>query len=84
MSVTTTDRVIQIIRQATGVGPDAALDRDTPLVGAGIALDSVAVLELLVGIEKEFGIELHHEKLIEAKALRTVGTLADFVDGKRS
>jgi acyl carrier protein len=58
------------------------LDADTALIGAGISLDSSAVLELLVGIEKEFQIEVNPDELMQAQALRTIGTLARFIDGK--
>ncbi len=68
--------------RATGLGDAEALDGNTPLVGAGISLDSVGVLELLVGLEKEFEVELTPEELASANALRTLGTLAAFVDSK--
>ena len=68
--------------RATGLGDAEALDGNTPLVGAGISLDSVGVLELLVGLEKEFEVELTPEELTSANALRTIGTLAAFIDSK--
>jgi acyl carrier protein len=45
-------------------------------------LDSSAVLELLVGIEKEFQIEVDPGELMRVQALRTIGTLAQFIDEK--
>jgi len=68
--------------RATGLGDAEALDGNTPLVGAGISLDSVGVLELLVGLEKEFEVELTSEELTSADALKTIGTLATFIDAK--
>jgi acyl carrier protein len=82
MSAATLQRVIRIIVSATGLSPEQRLDASTPLIGAGIALDSVAVLELLVALEKEFKIEADPEELRRANALATVGALADFVESK--
>ena len=80
MTLSTADRVIRVLVDAAGVDDVTAIDRDTPLIGRGLSLDSVAVLEMLVGLEKEFGIELDPDALLEAQALRTVGTLADYLD----
>lgn len=82
MTSSTLDRVIRTIVQATGLSPDDALDENTPLIGSGISLDSAGVLELLVGLEKEFQIELNPDELLQAQALKTVGTLASFIDSK--
>jgi acyl carrier protein len=82
MSASTLQRVIRTIVTATGLDPNEHLDATTPLVGAGMSLDSVAVLELLVALEKEFRIELDAEELRQANALATVGALAAFVESK--
>ena len=80
--MTTLERVIQIIVQAAGLDPDEPLNADTALVGSGLSLDSVAVLELLVALEKEFGIELSQMDLAETHALRTAGSLTNLVNSK--
>ena len=82
MSSATLKRVVAVIRSATGVGNDEVLDSSTPLVGAGISLDSVAVVELLVALEKEFDIEIPGRLLLEAKAFRTIGTLVQFIESQ--
>ncbi|HEV7372753.1 acyl carrier protein [Arenibaculum sp.] len=53
---------------------------DTPLLGEGLSIDSVDAMDLLVGIEKKFGLDLPDldGRFIEATC-RNVGTLADFV-----
>ena len=84
MSPSTIERVTATITKATGTSPNVRLDADTALIGAGISLDSSAVLELLVGLEKEFQIELNPDELVHAQALRTIQTLARFIDGKTS
>ncbi len=80
MSATSVDRVARVLGEAVGIDDAAYIGPDTPLVGRGLSLDSVAVLELLVGLENEWGLELDPDALLEADALRTVGTLAAYLD----
>lgn len=54
---------------------------ETPLFGEGIGLDSVDALELVVALEKEFGIRIADEDL-GPKVFQNVGTLAAFVEAK--
>lgn len=82
MGSATLERVVKNIIRAAKLNPAQPLDENTPLVGAGLSLDSVAVLELLVALEKEFGVEMDSDELIGAKALKTVGTLARFIEAK--
>jgi acyl carrier protein len=84
MEPTVLDRVTRAIVETTGMQADAAqqLGAATPLIGAGLSLDSVAVLELVVALEKEFRIEINSDELLKARALRTVGALAEFVQLK--
>ena len=74
------DRVARVLREIVGIDDAAAIGPETPLVGGGLSLDSVAVLELLVGLENEWGVELGPDALLEAAALRTVGSLAGYLD----
>jgi len=78
----TLDRVTRVIVEATGTNPGEPLHEDTSLVGAGLALDSVAVVELLVGLEKEFHAEITPDELLQAQAFKTIGTLVRFMDAK--
>lgn len=51
------DRVRAILARTTGIRSDAAaLPRDSPLARGGVALNSVALLHVIVAIEEEFGI----------------------------
>ncbi len=79
-SAATVDRVVRVLNEAAGVDRGAAIGPETPLVGAGLSLDSIAVLELLVGLENEFGVELDPDGLLKANALCTVGSLAGYLD----
>jgi acyl carrier protein len=74
--------VVKVIVKAAGVSPDEPMTEETPMVGGGLSLDSVAVVELLVGIEKEFDIELPAEEMRRIEALSTVGTLAEFIESR--
>ena len=64
------------------VQPDD-IDADAPLFGEGLGLDSVDALELVVALEKRYGIRTEtHE--IGRSAFRSVRALAEFVHDRRS
>ncbi len=76
------DRVTQVIVQAAHLGPETSLNAETPIVGAGLSLDSVAVLEVLIGLETEFNLEITADELMKARGLQSVGRLAEFISKK--
>lgn len=51
---------------------------DEPLIGSGLNLDSIDALELVVVLEKEFGIKIGSSEE-SRQALATVNTLASFI-----
>jgi acyl carrier protein len=51
---------------------------DEPLIGSGLALDSIDALELVVRIEKEYGIKISSAEE-SRQALASVSTLTDFI-----
>jgi acyl carrier protein len=56
----------------------ADLPDDEPLIGAGLNLDSIDALELVVAIEKEFGLKITSSE--ESRiALASVAKLAEFI-----
>ena len=58
------------------------IDDDAPLFGTGLGLDSIDALELVVLLEKEYGIVI--KDIEEGRpAFRSVRTLADFIAVKR-
>jgi acyl carrier protein len=61
----------------------ASIDDAQPLFGEGLGLDSIDALELVLGVEQEFGVKIEDEEM-GAAALSSVDSLADFVASKRA
>jgi acyl carrier protein len=61
----------------------ATIDSAQPLFGEGLGLDSIDALELVLGIEQEFGVKIEDQE-VGSQALSSVETLADFVLAKKS
>jgi acyl carrier protein len=57
------------------------LSRDTPLIGKGLGLDSVGVLELVVGLEEEFNI-MFEDSEISIELFENIGSLANYINEK--
>ena len=78
------DPVRAVVVGTLGVSDrSAALDATTPLLGHLPELDSMAVLELVLALEERFGITIEGEDVTE-EVFETLGSLAEFVDGKRA
>jgi acyl carrier protein len=54
---------------------------DEPLFAGGLGLDSIDALELVLGVEKEFGIKVQDEE-VGVKAFASVDALCDFIRAK--
>lgn len=54
---------------------------DQPLFGEGLGLDSIDALELVLGVEQEFGVKIEDQE-VGSKALASVDNLVEFVAGK--
>lgn len=71
----------EIFIQALNIDVDPqVLTRDEPIIDNGI-LDSILVLNLVAGVELEFGFEIDDDELNET-ILISIGTLAEFVEQK--
>lgn len=65
-----------------GLTPEKIGD-DTPLFADGLGLDSVDALELVVGLEQEYGIAVKSHE-IDKTIFTSVRTLARFVETARA
>lgn len=66
--------------QLEGVSPEDIED-GAPLFGDGLGLDSIDALELVIGIEKAFGVRIQDEE-VGAKAFASVDALVSFLKEK--
>jgi acyl carrier protein len=83
MSVSTNELKTKIIEslRLQDVNP-AQIEDDAPLFGTGLGLDSIDALELVVMLEKHYGIVIRD--IEEGRpAFRSVRTLADFIVAKQ-
>lgn len=60
--------------------PEEIGDQD-PLFGEGLGLDSIDALELVLGLEQEFGVKIEDEE-VGGEALASIDALAAFVRQK--
>lgn len=89
MTISTTDstraKIKTLIIQGLnleGMTPEMIED-DQPIFGDGLGLDSVDALELMVMIEKEFGVTIEGRE-IDPEAFGSVNSLAAFVEELRA
>jgi len=59
------------------------IEDGVPLFGEGLGLDSIDVLELVLEIERTFGVSITDEQT-GAKVLRSVNSIADFIAAARN
>lgn len=57
------------------------IENDQPLFGDGLGLDSIDALELVLGLEKEFGVKIEDEE-VGVKAFASIDALVAFVRAK--
>jgi acyl carrier protein len=80
---TVQDRIKRLIVESLnleGMKPEMIED-DAPLFGEGLGLDSVDALELVVALEKEFGIKIKSQE-IGREVFSSVSTLSEFIAGR--
>ena len=80
----TAQRVKELIvrRLKLDVDPNT-IRNDAPLFGEGLGLDSIDALELVLGLEQEFGIKVEDEE-VGVKAFASVDALCDFIEQKKT
>lgn len=60
------------------ISPES-IDSDKPLFGDGLGLDSIDALELVIALEKEFGIRIP-DAAVGKKVLASVRTMAEYIE----
>lgn len=75
------DLIIKSLKLEDMVPSD--IDNEAPLFGEGLGLDSIDALELVVALEKTFGIRIPDED-VGREAFGSVNMLADYVMKNRS
>jgi acyl carrier protein len=58
--------------------PSSALDINGPLIGGTLGLDSIDVLEMVIMIEKDYGVRIDNRELGE-KVFASLKTLAAYI-----
>ena len=59
------------------------LDNDAPLFGSGLGLDSIDALELIVLMEKNYGIKIKDPSAGKA-IFKSINSMAEFVQANRT
>jgi acyl carrier protein len=59
------------------------INEDEPLVGGGIGIDSIDILELVLMLEKDYGVKIE-TKEVGVKAFASLRALAQFVQENRT
>lgn len=84
MTVSTTElktKIIESLRLQDVTSEQ--IDDDAPLFGTGLGLDSIDALELVVMLEKHYGIVI--KDIEEGRpAFRSVRTLAEFIESRKA
>ena len=72
-------RIKQVIIRTLSLEVNAEeIDDEDALFGGGLGLNSMATIEIIVGLEEEFGIEVPDEDL-RVELFDSVQTMADYV-----
>lgn len=74
------NQIIEVLNLEDMTADD--IDAEAPLFGDGLGLDSIDALELIVLLEREYGIKLSNPA--EGKQIfKSVASIADYVDKNR-
>jgi acyl carrier protein len=68
-----------IVRSLRLQMPPAEIADDVPLFGEGLGLDSIDALELVLEIERTFGVAVEDEQTAK-RVLRSVNSIAQFIE----
>lgn len=76
------NRILSFINENFLLGDEAEILSNQSLLGSGV-IDSTGVLELVVFIEKAFGIQITDAEMVPSN-LDTISQIADFVRRKQA
>ena len=63
----------------------ADIDADAPLFGEGLGLDSIDALEIILILERNYGVKVKNPSEGDAKAIfKSVRTLAEFIKANQA
>jgi acyl carrier protein len=74
------DRLVGMVAAAAQGGDRQGLDAGTTF--SGLNLDSVSTLELLLALERSFGIELDAREMIDLGAFSSLGAMAGYIESR--
>jgi acyl carrier protein len=69
-------KIVEVLN-LVDVRPDD-IDEDAQLVGGELEIDSIDVLEMVIMIEKDYGVRIDSREL-GVKVFATLGTLAEYI-----
>ena len=76
------DRVKKVITERLKLNVNAReISKNTPLIGKGLGLDSIGVLELVVGLEQEFDI-MFDDSEMNIELFENIGSLTNYIKEK--
>lgn len=75
--------VIRALRKSQGLPETQPIEPGTRLLKAGLGLDSVAVLELVIALEAEFGCSVDDDE-ISPRWFASVGAVVELIQRKQS
>ncbi len=78
-SAETLSRVKMVIRACLKVDDGTPLEDTMPLVGGEYDIDSLDILLIVTGLEKEFGVKIN-EGAMGKEAFATIETLGTFIE----
>ncbi len=73
------DSIKKVITERLNLSPKAGeISNNTPIIGKGLGLDSVGLLELVVGLEQEFDI-MFDDSEMNLELFENIGSLTNYI-----
>ena len=72
------NEIKELIIEVGNLNADEPIDPEAPLFGEGLGLDSIDVLELVISLEKKYGIKVKNDDA-GRQVLRTIKTIEEAI-----